>query len=132
MADTNEQFIGDPTNHLVGVIDARPDAEAAKRDLDGAGFDEVHVYYGGDGAETIDSTGSEHGAGSQLLRGIQQLFSNKDNLAEYEEAASEGRTVLAIKIQDDDRRDEAAGILERYSAHNVNYFGQAVVRTIKP
>ena len=66
-----------------------------------------------------------------IIRGIQQLFSNKDNLAEYEQAVQEGRTVLAVKVDDGEARDRADEILERWRAHTVNHFGTAVVRTLK-
>ena len=68
----------------------------------------------------------------EVIRGVQQLFSNKDNLAEYEQAVREGGTVIAGKVDADDQRDRADDILERHGAYGVNHFGAAVVRTIKP
>lgn len=132
MADHNEQFIADPTGYLVAIIDDRSGAGSAERELADAGFNEVHVYRGTDGADTIDSSGTEHGTVGEIVRGVQQMFSNKDNLAEYEQAVREGRTVIAVKADDDETRDRADDILERHGAHAVNHFGKAVVRTIKP
>ena len=71
MAD-NEEFIADPTGHLIAIIDEASAAAEAERSLAAAGFTEVHVYRGADGVENIDSSGSEHGAGGGLIRGIQQ------------------------------------------------------------
>jgi hypothetical protein len=90
------------------------------------------VYRGSAGADTIDSSGSQHGTVAEVIRGIQQLFSNKDSLAEYEQAVRDGGTVIAVKVDDDEQRDRADGILERHGAYSVNHFGAAVVRTIKP
>lgn len=131
MAD-NEEFIADPTGHLIAIIDEASAAAEAERALAAAGFAEVHIYRGADGVENIDSSGTEHGAGGGLVRGIQQAFSNKDNLAEYEEAVRRGRTVVAVKVDDNDLRDQADDILEGQGAHTINHFGAAVVRTIKP
>jgi hypothetical protein len=130
--DHNEEFIADPTGNLVAIIDGGDDAVSAEKDLVDAGFSEVHVYRGVDGAQTIDSTGTEHGPFGEVIRGVQQLFTNKDNLAEYEQAVREGHTVIAVKVDDGDARDRADDILERHGAHAVNHFGAAVVRTIKP
>jgi len=132
MIDHNEQFIADPTDHLLAVIDDRGQAEAAQQDLIGAGFDQVHVYRGRAGADTLDSSGSEHGIAGEVVRGVQQLFSNKDNLAEYEAAAREGATVIAVHIEDEEHRDRAADILHKHDARDMNHFGKAVVHTIKP
>jgi len=132
MADHNEEFIADPTGHLIAILDETREADQAERDLSEAGFSEVHVYRGADGVETIDSSGSEHGATGGLVRLLQQAYTNKDNLAEYEEAVRRGHIVIAVKVDDDDLRDRADDILESHGAHTVNHFSKAVVRTIKP
>lgn len=132
MVDQNEEFIADPTGHIIAIIDGRDDVAAAERDLVEAGFGEVHMYRGDEGADTIDSSGSEHGPVGGVIRGIQQLFSNKDNLAEYEQAVRDGGTVVAVKVDGDEERDRADGILQRHGAYSVNHFGAAVVRTMKP
>jgi hypothetical protein len=131
MTDHNEEFLGDPTGHLVAIIDATADAESAETELTSAGFRDLHVYRGQQGAESIDSSGTEHGAGGGVIRGIQQLFSNKDNLAEYELAVRMGRTVIAVEVDGGEARDRAEAILEGRGAHAVNHFGIAVVRTMK-
>jgi hypothetical protein len=59
MADHNEEFIADPTGHLIAILDEAREADQAERELSEAGFSEVHVYRGADGVETIDSSGSE-------------------------------------------------------------------------
>jgi hypothetical protein len=132
MTDYNEEFLADPTGHLVAVVDDHSDAEAIEEELRAASFEQVHVYRGRGGAETIDSSGADHGVSGGLVRGVQQAFSNKDNLAEYEQAVRKGSTVIAVRVEDDAARDRAIEILERHSAHDMNHFGAAVVRTITP
>ena len=89
------------------------------------------MYQGRDGVGAIDSTGTEHGIVGGVVRGVQQALSNKDNLAEYEQAVIDGAVVIAVRAEDDEARDRAADILERHSAHSINHFGKAIVRTIK-
>jgi hypothetical protein len=132
MTDKDEQFIADPTDHLIAVIDDYLSADAAERDLVEAGFNQVHVYKGQAGVESIDSSGSEHGVAGGVVRGVQQLFSNKDNLAEYEDATRKGAAVIAVHIDDEEARDRAATILAAHHARDMNHFGKAVVHTLNP
>ncbi|MEZ4553301.1 MAG: hypothetical protein AB7L91_12815 [Dehalococcoidia bacterium] len=104
----------------------------AERDLQDSGFEGVQVYRDGDGGDSIDASGAEHGVKGGVVRGLQQLFSNKDNMAEYEDAAREGSTVLAVPASNADARDQATDILKRNGARAINHFGKAVVRTIEP
>lgn len=131
-APANEEFIADPTGHLLAIIDDADAAVAAERDLDGSGIEGVRVYRGSRSADAIDATGSNHGVGGGLVRGLQQVLSNKDNLAEYEEAAREGATVLAVPADDQDVQDRVIAILDRHGARGMNHFGTTVVETIRP
>lgn len=126
------EFIADPTNHLLAIVDDGEHAQAAERELSESGFDGVKVYRGQRGGDDIDSSGSGHGVTGGLVRGLQQALSNKDNLAEYEEASREGATVLAVPASDEESRDRAAEILRQHGARDMNHFGKAVVTTIEP
>ncbi|MGE0228791.1 MAG: hypothetical protein AB7I38_00310 [Dehalococcoidia bacterium] len=129
---TQDDFIADPTDHVIAIVDDPDRAAAAERDLNDSGIDGVHVYRGADGGDSIDASGAEHGVTGGVIRGLQQLFSNKDNMAEYEDAAREGSTVLAVPASDADARDQVTDILRRNGARAINHFGKAVVRTIEP
>lgn len=130
MAD--DDFIADPTDHLLAIVDDREHAAAAERELADAGFNEMRVYRGSAGGSQIDSSGSEHGVTGGLVRGLQQALSNKDNLAEYEEAAREGATVIAVPASDQEAQDRAVEVLQRHGARGMNHFGKAIVTTIQP
>lgn len=129
---TNGDFIADPTDHLIAIVDDREHARAAERELSDSGFGDVLVYHGDEGGDEIDATGSGHGVTGGLVRGLQQALSNKDNLAEYEEASRQGATVLAVPASDEESRDRAAGVLRRHGARGMNHFGTAIVTTIEP
>lgn len=128
----DDDFIADPTDHVLAVIDDHGQAEAAMRDFEEAGIAGVRTYRGARGADSIDASGSEHGLGGGLVRGLQQALTNKDNLAEYEEAVRDGATVLAVPASGSDDEDRVTGILERHGARTMTHFGKALVRTIKP
>jgi len=129
---TNGDFIADPTDHLIAILDDREHARAAERELSDSGFGDVRAYHGDEGGDEIDATGSGHGVTGGLVRGLQQALSNKDSLAEYEEAAREGATVLAVPASDQETRDRATAVLRRHGARGMNHFGKAIVTTIEP
>lgn len=128
---SNEEFIADPTGHIIAVMDDRARAAELESRLEGAGFEEVRLYLGHDGEHAIDPKGEEHGLAEQAVRTVQQALSNKDNLAEYAQAIEGGAGVVAF-LASDDRQSEALALLEAYNAHTINYFGTAVVHTLKP
>jgi len=130
MAD--DDFIADPTDHVLAIIDDREHGDAAERDLADSGLDGVRVFRGQRGGDEIDSSGSEHGVSGGLIRGLQQALSNKDNLAEYEEASRSGATVLAVPASDQERQERAVAVLQRHGARAINHFGKAIVTTIEP
>jgi hypothetical protein len=133
VAKSNEEFIADPADHIIAIIDDVARAELAERALMDAGFEEVRIYRGRTGAHAIDASGTEHGLGGFLVRFIEQSLTNKDNLAEYESAVERGQSVISLRVDGDEaRRDEAVGLLEREAAHTINYFGKAVVHTLRP
>ena len=133
MVHTNDEFIADPTGHMLAVIDSWEQAERAEEALEAEGFEEVRLYRGGQGAHAIDTDGEGHGIGSYLLRLVQHGLTNKDHLAEYEEATKQGASVLSFLVDNaEGRRARAEAILADADARDINYFGPVVVETIKP
>jgi len=128
---SNEEFIADPTGHIIAVVDDRAGAAELEGRLSEAGFEEVRLYIGHDGEQAIDPQGEEHGVGGGAVRTVQQALTNKDNLAEYAQAIQDGSAVISF-LGSDDRQNEALSLLECYDAHTINFFGAAVVHTLKP
>jgi len=128
---SNEEFIADPTGHIIAVVDDRARAAELEKRLLAAGFEEVRIYLGHDGEHAIDPQGEEHGVGGEAVRVVQQALSNKDNLAEYAQAIQDGSAVVSF-LASDERQNEALSLLESSDAHTVNFFGAAVVHTLKP
>lgn len=133
MVDTSTEFIADPSGHMLAVVEDRTKAEQAVAALEADGFQEVRLYQGWAGAEAIDAKGTEHGLAEHLLRLVQQGLTNKDSLAEYERAARSGAAVVSHQADGDEARRRASlTILERAGARAINYYGRAVVETLKP
>jgi hypothetical protein len=132
-AKSNEEFIADPADHIIAIVDDAARAELAEHALTEAGFEEVQLYRGRAGADAIDASGTQHGLGGFLVRFLEQSLTNKDNLAEYEQAVERGASVVSLRVDGDDaRKDQAVSLLGREGAHTINYFGKAVVHTLKP
>ena len=91
---------------------------------------QVTVYSGEQGAEALDSRGVEHGLSGVVQRSIQFLVADRDDLRAYEEAVNRGKVVLAIEASDDDRKREAAAILQRHGGHDVRHFGALTVQSL--
>ena len=130
----SQTFVGDPHNYLFGIFENDDKAEEAAAELTGGSFtdEQVKRFEGPAAADELDSTGSEHGFGAKLLRSVQHLFTNLDHLSEYEEAARDGKAVLAVHIEEGRPRDEALEVFQRHGARFVNFYGNAVVETLVP
>lgn len=118
--------------HVLAIIDRPEDAAGAEHELAEIGLEGVRVFRGEQGGEEIDSSGTEHGIAGRLVRGLQQALSNKDNLAEYDEASRAGATVLAVPVADDTTKDRAVEVLRRHGARSINHFGTMIVTTLEP
>ncbi len=130
--ERGEEFVGYPDNQVLGIFDKRDDAARALDEASEAGIPEtdITVYSGDDGAEAIDSSGTEHGVAETLQRSVQRLLTNEDDLRVYERAASEGGVVLAIEAKDDERKESASALLQRHGARDVRHFGTFVVQDL--
>jgi hypothetical protein len=84
MTEKSDEFVGYPTNHLLAVIEDRAKAEDAAGALREAGLEDIRVYKGQTGEHAIDAAGTEHGVGETVVRTVEKMFSNKDDLKEYE------------------------------------------------
>ena len=127
MTDTSDRFIAYPDRAVVAVIDDSNAAEAAARDLQGAGFDAgaITALEGPGGAARIDGMGRAHGLGSRLRRLL--AFTVMDQLPDfvlYERALREGRSVLIVRAPGDGDKRRAHEILRAHGGHFTNYYGR--------
>jgi hypothetical protein len=119
-----------PANHVVALV------------KDSATGSAVSAAFTADGLETPlvvsnDMVGQRLSAKSGLVdRTLQTLFGSLseqgDYLTQYEGAARNGQTVVAVKANSDDEMRRAAAILEKHGAMDVRFFGRLAVTDLTP
>lgn len=129
---TSEGFQGYPRDHVLGAFESRAEAAQALDDARASGVPdhEIAVYAGEQGAEDLDSTGTNHGIGGVLVRSIQLMMTDRDRLAEYEQAVNAGGVVIAAQAEDDERKHLLAAVFHRNGGREVRYYGSMTVEEL--
>jgi hypothetical protein len=131
MNEKNETNI--PNDHVVGVISGGVAAQTAQSELAAAGFGETEMLQGEEAAITFDAKGEHSNIVERLVKGVQEHFSEEPNyLAQYEEEARRGNTVVAVKVESRDEADAVKEILDRHGGRNIRYFGKLSVADLSP
>jgi len=123
------------TNRLMAVLDTPEAADDATAALAREGFagDAVLVLRGGRDADRIDSLGNTGGAWVRARRLLSFTIADQMvDLAVYEAALRDGRTVLSVRIAGDRERERAKQALTGAGAHFVNFFGRFATEDIVP
>jgi hypothetical protein len=123
------------TNRLMAVLDtpeAAGDATAALAQ-EGFGDDAVLVLRGDRDADRIDSLGNIGGLWARARRLASfTLADQMVDLAVYEAALRDGRTVLSVLAPADDVRERAKRALTGAGGHFMNFFGRFATEDIVP
>jgi hypothetical protein len=123
------------TNRLMAVLDTEEAAEAAVAALvrEGFGADAVLALRGDRDADRIDSLGKVGGLWARARRLLSfTLADQMVDLAVYEAALRDGRTVLSVHATTDERRERARQALAGAGAHFVNFFGRFATEDVAP
>ena len=123
-------FEGYPRDHLVGIVDDEAAANALAAELEQQGVAEVQVLTGAEGAEMLDSDGSEHGLFGRMLRAVERMSAEIDHLREYERAVREGSAVVVALAKEEPQRERATEVFRKHDARFVNYFGSMTVELV--
>ena len=123
-------FVGYPKDRVLGIFDHQDSAKRAMDTLRAAGYDRVQRYAGQRGAISLDSQGSEHGIAASAERTIEHIASDVSDLEEYDVAVRDGHIVLAVLVEDGDRRQDVGDMLHRHGASLIRYFGSLAVETL--
>jgi hypothetical protein len=122
-----------PTDKLVAIIDAMPDAEQARRELLAAGFapDAIAVQRGRQAAgRTLHYTDLDPFPQLAHLLHVHSL--EHEQAVVYEQALGRGLSVIAVYAPRAKDRERALGILEAHNAHSINFYGKWTIETLKP
>jgi hypothetical protein len=122
-----------PNNHVVGVINGAEAAEAARCELQQAGFFGAYLFEGDDVTMVMDPKGERAGPIASIFKAIQDHLSEEPNyLAQYQEEAKAGNEVIAVKADNQEQADAIREILERHGARNIRFFGRLAVADLTP
>ena len=118
-----------PRNYVLAIVDGNESASTAVTELQRAGFPDTQVFQGEEFQETIDAQDEKKGNFfSKALKSIpEHLSEESDYLAQYQEEAEKGGSIVAVKTLDRDRMQEVQDILERFGARNMRFFGGLMV-----
>ncbi len=120
-------FLRYPRGRLLAVVDETAVADAAVAALVMAGFEpgRIETYRGTAAATAFDGTGAQHGLLGRLRRIVEFLMMDQaPDLAWYEAAARDGRTVISVRPRGADEMHAAVEVIRGQGGHFINHFGR--------
>ncbi len=106
------------------------DPGAAARAVDalvvsGVEASRIEVLRGDVAADTLDGTGARHGLGARLRRAVEfTLMDQAPDLAWYEAAIRDGRSVVAVRVSDEAAVRAAVEVLRASGGHFIHHYGR--------
>jgi hypothetical protein len=128
-------MLASPSSELLAVADTPRAADAAVAALGTAGVaaGAIERLSGEAAARPFDASGARHGIVSRVVRSLQfSLVDQLPDLAWYEAALRDGRTVLRVRVTDLDDARRLGAILTGSGAHFVNHFGRFQTAALAP
>ena len=136
MSTHRRDFIGYPTNRVVGTV---ADAGKAKEAIDGllrAGFHEedIDILHGEEDLHRLDPTGTEHGFLTQFHRTMIRSFDLEEfkHLTHHVEDVRAGRYVIMVLTKRRENRIVAGDILHQHGAEFVGFYGRWAWADVPP
>jgi uncharacterized protein (TIGR02246 family) len=128
MSTNRRDYIGFPTNRVVGTVG---DADKARDAIDAllrAGFtrDDIDILHGEDDLHRLDPTGEEHGFLAQFHRTMIRTLELDEfkHLTHHVEDVRAGRYVIMVLPKRRAQRIVASDILHQYGAEFVGFYGR--------
>ena len=136
MSIHRRDFIGYPTNRVVGTVG---DADKAKEAIDAllrAGFDAEHIdiLHGEEDLQRLDPDGTAHGFLTQFHRTMIRSFDLEEfkHLSHHVEDVRAGRYVIMVITKRREQRIVAGDILHQYGAEFVGFYGRWAWADVPP
>jgi uncharacterized protein (TIGR02246 family) len=121
-------FIGYPTNRVVGTVGDDDRARAAIAALLRAGFERetIDILHDEEGLARLDPTGTGHGFFAQFQRTLIRALDLEEfkHLTHHVEDVRAGRFVIMVLIKRRVQRIAAADILHQHGAEFVGFYGR--------
>jgi hypothetical protein len=126
-ADRAGRFVKYPRGRLYAVIDDPGAASRAVEALVASGVEppRIEVLRGDVAADTLDGTGARHGLRARVRRAVEfTLMDQAPDLAWYEAAIRDGRSVVVVRVSDEALLRRAVDVLRGVGGHFINHFGR--------
>jgi len=131
----NSEFTFDPTNKVVGSIDAAGDAKDAMHDLTAAGFTEVELLTNEEAAARIGMSGEGHEAMVHVYDSTQKVPAFYDApviVRRVEQELRAGHYLIGVVAKDGEARERAREILKSHGGHFINFYGRFAAEALEP
>ena len=136
MSTHRRDFIGHPTNRVVGTVTDAGKAREAIGALLQAGFhqDDIDLLHGEQGLHRLDQTGAEHGFLAQFQRTVIRTLETDEfkHLTHHVEDVRAGRCVIMVLTKRREQRIVAGDILHQYGAEFVGFYGRWAWADVPP
>jgi uncharacterized protein (TIGR02246 family) len=133
---SRSDFIGTPTNRVVGTVTDASKAREAIGALLQAGFHQEHIdlLQGEQGLHRLDETGAHHGFLAQFHRTVIRTLETDEfkHLSHHVEDVRAGRCVIMVLTKRREQRIVAGDILHQYGAEFVGFYGRWAWADVPP
>jgi hypothetical protein len=131
------EFTFDPTNKVVGSIDAADDVKAALRDLEAAGFtaDEVELLTDEEGSRRISVSYEGYEPVVHIFDSAQKIPAFYDApviVKRVEQELRAGHYLVGVIAEDSEGRERALEILKANRGHFINFYGRLAAEALEP
>jgi hypothetical protein len=128
--NSEQAFTPDPLYKLMGIFENSDAGVQAAEDLAANGFaaKDIELFCGVPGAATYDFSGEDHGTAVKFLRKWRNSTFDRVIMDRYQHALEDGHCVMMVHIHKTPRRDEAAEIMHRYDAVQLDHFGLGMTK----
>ena len=133
----HSEFTFDPTNKVVGSIDAAGDAKDALVDLTAAGFTEkeVELLTNEDGAARINMSGEGDKAMVHVYDSTQKVPAFYDApviVRRVEQELRASHYLIGVVAKDNEARERVREILKSHGGHFINFYGRFAAEALEP
>lgn len=121
-----------PRNAVTAILPA-DEVAGCLTNLADVGMDvrSTDVLSGPEGAEILDSDGSNHGFRARFTRAVQMMGSSQNELTNYSVALKKGQAVVFVPVVDEQQADAIASVLARSGGERMLYFRSSAVEKLK-
>jgi len=135
----NSEFTFDPTNKVVGSINAPDDAKDAMRDLTAAGFalSEVELLTDEEGAARIGMSGEGHEGMVHVhvydsTQKVPAFYDAPAIVRRVEQELRASHYLIGVVAKDGEARERAREILKSHGGHFINFYGRFAAEGLEP